>query len=1379
MFFIGICQCNTWLASPPCQPWSKAGVLKGLATNDGVMFPRMIMLAAQMQALCLLAENVPGIQDHLHFARIKSYVSQVGWRCVLSSQDKVMPLLPINRNRWLGFFVPDTQLCNIRDIQKAEKMKIPASIPGIGTDTSVGFTGSVQYNMEEWEKEQAKPSEEALQLMSVYSLLPSNVRTKVMPTTPPPEILEIRTRTPRQCFPNVMAQHGVQHELPIRHLKEKGLHAFLLNVNGEKRFATPYEIGSSMGYPANLVLPCKYKEAWHIMGNGLSIAHSMIACFRAHIILANHSPFTCPWDSVDQLCAEIKTGLVDLSDLSVVREGSWMSLKPTVLVPVHPSMPTQVEPEPYTPDFVEPPPCKRQCLSPTWMVEDDEPVMNIPQVDLSAFPNRANLLGTAVAEDASLLTKQQNPFPNDILKCFNAGEVTHKDDHHIAIILHDQGIWYRPAWRKSDEPVSTTIRKVLPHATREMFDAICIGGYEVLFGTIPNDTTSCDIFFTPNYFTRMIVSQLLSQDLPLRVDVTWTFADVLAYVAAEAAVLSNSLSIFTEGKEISKDDFVLATDATCFNVRFKTQMLTMDRLAFVGNHPLSGQDVVQQNEDSIPSFKNEAKQPAKFDVMRFAFRTPKWNTIKTVAATIDTTFATVLEQMFPGIDRSHFPVCMIDDAPIDPQAQIGFLTEHHNIELHFPGNPQLPNESVSMMKAYGLHWTESEVMSKIHVQGPFDHRPTLKQFPATWNLTKVLAAIMDTIACDLVVMPTMQGKTIDPRTLLDQLPNEPIIRFRACALPGGAKNDDVHEKLGKILKARGVPDEILEERVKLIMSKLSIPELRTTLAKDDPTAWADLKVLATNGKVRLITAAELKTFQKGQRKEKAEHSASSKEDKKRIRNPKQISIDANTFVAAGERVFPLDFQKFGPDAKGVAIVTVEQALAHVPVARISADPLALVIVSNKPIAGQHPVQMPAHDATGIPILTMAVILNFGDTPVECKPKIPSSTLTTLETMTIEFKIVKQLVAAWEDVQNPMVCLGKLLPEVRTEQVIASWAIRFYDQQRKVVSHNQADYAHGYLKIPSQFVEPILKRSGQSGLFLQAKNEQKKPDPRYGIIPMYGATLEETIAAAQKATNTLGVVIMNDQPTYAIRGRREHIITIRKAVLPQGLTLQEGTINPDATWFLIRGIKTSTNCELLTRCLKEMNWDAQAIRPKGPQTWLICAQADPPAQHVVINNEYASIIPIGFKHAAVKARSDQKSADTSAPLQANFSMCPEDDDEISMASTTTTRFNDLRTGLEDQIQSLVANKMLQYDAKFNDLHETIAKNKAEADQVHQKLQCDIVEVQKSQHSIQAQITDSNNSVVSQMQSLFQEMQKSFTEQIEGLNQHEPKCRKTTH
>eukprot|EP00438_Fugacium_kawagutii_P001681 Skav224188 [mRNA] locus=scaffold1975:364463:367817:+ [translate_table: standard] len=525
LFLIGLYQTNTWLASPPCQPWSRAGTLQGLNSLDGIQFPRLLTSASLMKAKAVIAENVPGFSEHPHHKQILAITNSIGWDCAISTQDKVIPLLPIIRNRWLGLFIPKHVNINRASIRKATEVVIPNQLPGIGKETSIGAIGCIQHELHQWEKDQAIPDEDVIKIMSIYNLLPSNVKERVHPNATAEEVLALRVKNPRQVFPNVMALQGVQHELPMHHLRSKGLHSFLIEIQGVKRFALPYELSAGMGYPDTLILPKKFRESWHIIGNGLTSAHAALMCYRTHLAMGEQSPFKCKWKSIYDLCNDIKASLIDLNDYIVESDQTWMWLRPAVFAKNQDGEGGESDlpdaPPPYEPDDVEQPPTKSRCISLTWEFVEECPASPIPKPDLSLFPNIAKqIVGTVDLKEASLLTKQQHPVNEKLMKALQNGLFEHEHGNDVATILHDQGIWAKSAWKHDRDTIGMIIQKVLPHAKPEAFENICIGGEEITFNTIPVGVKDCDIIFTPNFFVRVVVTQLLEYDLPIRVDVT-------------------------------------------------------------------------------------------------------------------------------------------------------------------------------------------------------------------------------------------------------------------------------------------------------------------------------------------------------------------------------------------------------------------------------------------------------------------------------------------------------------------------------------------------------------------------------------------------------------------------------------------------------------------------------------------------------------------------------------------------------------------------------------------------------------------------------------------------------------------------------------------
>ena len=260
----------------------------------------------------------------------------------------------------------------------------------------------------------------------------------------------------------------------------------------------------------------------------------------------------------------------------------------------------------------------------------------------------------------------------------------------------------------------------------------------------------------------------------------------------------------------------------------------------------------------------------------------------------------------------------------------------------------------------------------------------------------------------------------------------------------------------------------------MILAKISHSEVAAILTKNEVDAWSELKKKANEHKIRMITSNELKDFQKKQRSEKggSTKSTSSNVPLKRQKkadtkdfDPTQVVIDLSHFTCAGDRPVPLKVAQWGPDTKGIAIASPNEAKKLLPISNLSADGLALLVLTDRVFDGRMPFTMPASDSHGRPILASGVLLNFGDIEIKYEPSLPGAALNEVPTATLEVIIQKRLVPKWSDVQNPLNYLGLQLPEIRSEKVIQSWNFRAYNEERARVKHDQASYIHGFCQDP--------------------------------------------------------------------------------------------------------------------------------------------------------------------------------------------------------------------------------------------------------------------------------------------------------------------------
>ena len=1369
-FLAGVMRVGTWLYSPPCPPWSKAGKAAGLQALEGVAFAHTVMGFKISKPLCVNIENVPGLEEHSDFHIIKQLVDQSGYRIVTSNVDKVYPLLPIVRRRWLCTIMP--KHCKIPQdrIDFAKRVGIPHEIPGIGKENSIGFAGCMQSHLHEWERDQCIPSQATLELMGRYDLLPANVRRLHAETLTSEQVLKVRTKTSRHCLPNVMAMQGSQHNLPISHLQEKGLHAFLIWDGYQNRFAMPFEIACAMGFKSSIVLPADFTSAWRITGNALASPHAALQCFRSHILMGEMSPFKSSIKGVFDLCTALRSDFVEMENFTVRKEGEWMELS-------HWSKrhPETINKHPVVVSDEEDPPPKRSMVSPTWECHDDDEHHKIPHAEPKEGEAMDSFIMFARQPEIGHLTHDDiKPMPDGLWEAWGQGGIKHLHGKTITKVVHDAGIWAMFVWTSANTPIADIIRQCLPHAVSAHFDCILADGYEVRFGTTIPNVAIKEIALTPAAVTRIASSPNHSKSFRIMVDVTWKFCDIGAFMAAELAVLLQTLVVKNAaGELLSWQDFVLAWPDTRFSVEMQASPLEMKDVKPAACVSEARHAIIEK-EAPIMDVRDHAK-PTHAKYVRFAARCPKWGSIRTTTLNKDHTVGRVVEELFSHFPPDRLPRLTVDQQMVPNGVLIQDLIQMGKIEIFFPGGRPWPVTRLMILEpftAFQLPPSQEkyrEEMVTLDVKGPFDYRSSLVMYPVGTTIVEVAASFAILHRSNLTMFVTQNGKRLDARLkveeVTDGMPVPVPIHVRVCALPGGAKMsvDEVQKLLSDMLTKRGVPENVCTSRVGMITSKISLNELRNILQKDDQAAWEDLKKHANDSKMRLITSQELKTHQKAQRaaktaanKQEGASSSQSKKPKSSSVEPKQVTIDVAHFHAEGQRVPVCELNQFGPDMRGVAIVTPDQAQKFLPRTRLSSEPLALLVLSPHQIAEVEPVQIPATDIKGLPILTFVVILNFGDVDVELFHQVPSTTITETPMSVLEITIHRNLVTKWEDVQNPLNYLGLHLPEIRSGQVVSTWNLRCYDSNRQKCKHNEGAYVHGFVKIPSHNVDITLGRSGLAGIFIQAKAENKKPDPAFGIITMYGQQLEDVLKTAAKVPDTLGVVQIN-HGHFAIRGRREKLAEIRRKVMPQSIALQEGSVAPNSRWWHLKNMHTSATCANLTKALVDLGWEASAVRPINKTTWLVAAVDDPPSVHLCINDSFVAVVPLAQREKTLAGGVPHV---VPMALQGNFAFNP-DDAEMDSTAPSSTRLGEIQGDLEVTMAAMIDEKMKECDRKINGLQQAIEANQKEWKQSHEQTSSAVQNVVEQVSSFESTFASANNQMMSQMQSMFAKMEKMQT------------------
>eukprot|EP00438_Fugacium_kawagutii_P003657 Skav224227 [mRNA] locus=scaffold939:1185730:1190316:+ [translate_table: standard] len=1339
--FMGV---GNWLASPPCQPWSKASSQLGLRTDDGKSFARFIYAVGLLQPHSLGLECVPGLPSHPHFQIIIAAMKDVGLHLTLSSIDGVVPVLPITRNRWLATAVHHAIELDDTLVSRAKQMGMPKVLPGGSRSVNLHDFGAVLPTLSQEEINQCTPTQEALDMMSRADLLPLNMRDPGYLSLKPHDVLALRVKSVHCVLPNVMASQGSQHKLPIALLREKGLYTFLIDDGSTQRYICPFEVACAMGFDLRTVLPRDFHDAWRATGNALTVPQAMLQCVRAWCILRELSGFdgsvTGPFALVEKFLKQHEA----ISGHHVVFQDGWMMLRPCVSdvpieIPDSPSQLPELGEQPCddeTDDEVASPPRKLQCTATQQFMINTPPCAG-GEVNEQAFQVFRPKWG---ALEGAMIPMPLDLAPAQIFVC----------------LMHDLGIWARSFVTQHVCSLKTLIQCELPHASAEHFRTITVNGWCAIFHATPMPESRLDICFATNSYPRVVVADFMEQQVTVEVDAVWTIADLSAVVASKASVLPSQVEIIHDMLALDCEVFVLSVDATVFSAKLVANVLPFTR-----------------NAVECPMPKETT--PGQSTGMRVTTMNPKWQHVRSVEVENMMTLTEVLQLLLPGTPVDALPTVYHEGVSLPGCTVVGSI-DVHCVHLHFDlatGEVSVPMLLCGAGKPSPVFLDRNKAQT-VYVRGPLSSRAEMCHIDQDQTLLTLVATALQSLRGTYTTILLSGGKLIMPTVKGCELQSEQALEIRLCALPGGAKNDTNAKKLKAMLSARGVPEEALSARVALITSKITASELATILAMEEAQAWTSLKKRANEAKLRMITSIELREHQQAQRK-KATAGASSSSAPKPKKNKSQpanapvssgpVSVDPKHFVADGMHVPVIPLSKWGPDMKGLVFATPQEATKMLPCTKVSPDPLAVVVVTNVPFADRVPVSVPATGPDGQPQLASVVILNYGDVAVQCQPDLPSVELQQVDTAVLEVMIVKKHVAQWSEAVSALHYLGLQLPELRRERVIASWAFHPFDDQRQRCQHSKATYVHGYLKVPSNVLDATLLRSGSGGIFLQVRDDAKKLDSRFGIITMHGMSFEDISKLAKATPNVLGFIKLGHHgDTFALRARREHLNDIRTRVLPQAITLHEGVMSNDGKLWTLRNCSASTTCTEMTAALRKLGWQATAIKPTGKATWLISSPDSPPATHLCLGSEYVAVVPLKKDKMVPNPEQPTK-------LVAECSFCPEDMTDGASTTTTATRISDMKQDLEEQLSKLVSEKI---STELQACHSRIDQVSSGLELVQREVAANAEYSAKQFHHIDNTMASNQAGLLKEMQSLFTKMQSELDSSIATrFDEHEKK------
>ena len=363
-----MCPTDVWFLSPPCPAFSKMGTGGGLASAQATGWLSLATMVRVTRPCALIVECVEGITTHL--PSVKELLRLCGYVLKFQKVVDLSAFSPGRRTRWFGIF-----------LRKDIKTSAPPFSPVLPTNTD-NLCSFQAVQPSSWSWSDLMIPEEAWDMLKD----PAFVRG----ATTSEQALKKHVVTKEQILPTVQHRYGFNFDLPF--LKERGLHSPILFLGDESahdlrssrdlyRFFGPWEVARVHLLPKDLILPASTREAWQLLGNGISTAQ----CLAPLVALESMFRPGVGQDRFDIALEGILSKTISFPRFQPEVIGRWQTLQPMPLqdIPLADSQEDAVSaPEPLPGSAV---PCSLSPLT-SW---GDQP--HIPMSSMKLTPVSSGL----------------------------------------------------------------------------------------------------------------------------------------------------------------------------------------------------------------------------------------------------------------------------------------------------------------------------------------------------------------------------------------------------------------------------------------------------------------------------------------------------------------------------------------------------------------------------------------------------------------------------------------------------------------------------------------------------------------------------------------------------------------------------------------------------------------------------------------------------------------------------------------------------------------------------------------------------------------------------------------------------------------------------
>ena len=253
--------------SPPCQPWSSAGLEGGLNTLDGATCAEAIGVCKMLRPRIILLEEVSGFAGHPDRSYITKLLHWAGYQVKFSKHVDAGQVCAAARTRFLMMAVRTADSCiTPRDFQVWTAMAGVNPL-SLGCVLDSDWTKDPRLTITQDIKDKASNPE----------LLPPVKKRRLTPQ----ETFENRCKPPCIKAPTIVASYGHQHDLPAVTLAKKGLLCHFVKHEGLDRFWHPIELLLMHCFTGSHLIATDGTSAYKHVGNMICTPHALLMLTEA------------------------------------------------------------------------------------------------------------------------------------------------------------------------------------------------------------------------------------------------------------------------------------------------------------------------------------------------------------------------------------------------------------------------------------------------------------------------------------------------------------------------------------------------------------------------------------------------------------------------------------------------------------------------------------------------------------------------------------------------------------------------------------------------------------------------------------------------------------------------------------------------------------------------------------------------------------------------------------------------------------------------------------------------------------------------------------------------------------------------------------------